>query len=178
MQTENIDRVFTVLDMDGNDEITWADFEQVTAGLATEFGQEPNSGLIQDLLAAYARIWNYVREAADVNQDDSVGKAEFRDAHDQGLLTASDLMDKWLAAADACFAIADTDGDGYIDQDELTRVYRGAGITDPAVAAAAFAAMDSDNDDRIDNEEFCANVRGVFTATHESMKGAHMLRLG
>ncbi|MGM1058383.1 hypothetical protein [Saccharothrix sp. Mg75] len=57
----------------------------------------------------------------------------------------------------------------------LIAIYRGVRVSDPEVAEAAFGAMDIDADDRLDWAELSAHVRGLFTATDESAKGAHMV---
>jgi Ca2+-binding EF-hand superfamily protein len=175
MQIENISRVFAMIDLSGNDKITWNDFETLTQGIAGELGLAPDSTEIEGLLAAYRDVWDYISGAADLDQDGAVTKAEFEKAHMTQALTAGALLDKWQVAADRCFEAADRDGDGYIDEDALAGVYRAGGISDQQVATAAFQAMDVDNDGRVDKTEFSANVRGLFLAVDESMKGAHML---
>lgn len=86
-------------------------------------------------------------------------------------------MEKWESASRGNFELADGDGDGYIDLDGFIRIYRGGGV-DAKVAEAAFGAMDVDDDRRLDWTELSANIRGLFTATDESAKGAHMVTGG
>jgi Ca2+-binding EF-hand superfamily protein len=175
MQIENIGRVFAMLDLDGNDRINWNDFEKVTYGIAEEFSLETNSTEVQGLLAAYKNVWDYICEAADLNKDSSVAKAEFEEAHSTRHLSTKELLNKWQVASDRCFDAVDRDADGYIDEEALASIYRAAGIADRQVARAAFQAMDVNNNDQVDKNEFSAHVRGIFIATDESMKGAHML---
>ena len=175
MQIENIDRVFAMLDLNRDGRIDWNDFETVTYGIAKEFSLETKSAEVQGLLAAYKNAWEYIREAADLNKDDAVGKVEFQEAHSTQLLSVEELLDKWQVAADRCFDVADRDADGYIDEDALASIYRAGGITDRQIARAAFQAMNVNNDGQVDKTEFSAHVRGMFTATDESMKGAHLL---
>jgi Ca2+-binding EF-hand superfamily protein len=174
VRLDNIDRVFTVFDTDGDGQITWDDFQTKAAGIGREFGLGHKSTEVQGLAEAYRQVWDYIR-GADVDTDGAVTAAEFRQAHASGRLTTEELLQKWRAAADRVFEIADRDGDGRIDEREFAGIYRGAGITDPKVAAIAFAAMDVDSNGRLDREELFAQVRGVFTATDDSAKGAHML---
>jgi hypothetical protein len=175
MQIENIGRVFAVIDLNGNGKITWNDFETMAQGIASELGLDPGSTEIEGLLAAYKDAWDYISGAADLDQDGAVTKVEFEKAHETQVLTTGALLDKWQVAADRYFDAADRDGDGYIDEDALASAYRAVGITDRQVAAAAFQAMDVDSNGRVDKTEFSANVRGLFLAVDESMKGAHML---
>lgn len=175
MQIENIDRVFAMLDLSGNGRISWDDFETLTYGIAKEFGLETSSTEVKGLLAAYKNVWDYIREAADLSKDGSVVKIEFQEAHSTQRLSAGELLNKWQVAADRCFNVADRDADGYIDEDALASIYRAGGIADRQVARAAFQAMDVNDDGQIDKAELSANVRGMFIATDESMKGAHLL---
>jgi Ca2+-binding EF-hand superfamily protein len=175
MQIENIDRVFAMLDLNGNGRISWDDFGVLTYDIAKEFDLETESVEVQGLLAAYKNVWDYIREAADLDKDGLVAKVEFEEAHSTQRLSAGELLDKWQVAADRCFDVADRDADGYIDEDALASIYRAGGVADRQVARAAFQAMDVNNDGQIDKAELSANVRGMFTAIDESMKGAHLL---
>jgi Ca2+-binding EF-hand superfamily protein len=175
MQTENIDRVFAMLDLNGDGRISWDDFETVTYGIAKEFGLDTKSAEVQGLLVAYKNAWDYIREAADLDKDGSVVKVEFEEAHSTQHLSEGELLDKWQVAADRCFDVADRDADGYIDEDALASIYRAGGIADRQVARAAFQAMGVNDDGQVDKAEFSAHIRGMFIATDESMKGAHLL---
>lgn len=177
VRLDNIGRVFTVFDADGDGEITWADFGTKAPAIGREFDLDAESSEVKGLIEAYRGVWDYIR-GADVDEDGVVLEAEFRQAHTKGRLLIEELLEKWLAATDRCFELADRDGDGYLDETEFAAIYRGAGITDPQVAEIAFAAMDVDGDGRLDRDELRAQVRGLFTATEESAKGARMLAGG
>jgi Ca2+-binding EF-hand superfamily protein len=174
VQFDNIDRVFAIFDLDGDGGISKDDFTTVGLGVAREFGLDADAPEARRLLDAYDEVWDYIR-GADVDADEVVSREEFRDAHTSGRLTSEGLLEKWEGATRRCFEVADVDGDGYIDLDGLAKIYRGAGLTDRKVAETAFAGMDVDDDGRLDLAELSANVRGVFTATDESAKGAHMV---
>lgn len=175
MQIENVNRVFAMLDLSGNGRITWDDFEALTRGIAGELSLASDSAEIKGLMDAYRDVWDNISGAADLDEDGAVAKAEFEKAHATEVLSAGELLDKWQVAADRCFDVADRDADGYIDEDALAGIYRAGGIADRQVASAAFQAMDVNNNGRVDKIEFSANVRGLFMAVDESMKGAHML---
>lgn len=174
-QLDNINRVFAMIDVNGNGNISWEDLEKLSHGIAGELGLERTSAEIEGLMAAYRDVWDYISGAADLDENGLVTKAEFEKAHVDQILSAGVLLDKWLVAADRCFDVADLDGDGYMDEDALAAIYRATGITDRQVARAAFAAMDVNENGQVDRAEFVANVRGLFLATDESMKGAHMI---
>jgi Ca2+-binding EF-hand superfamily protein len=175
MQIENINRAFAIFDLNRDGKISWDDFETLIHGAANEFGLEKNSTEITGLLSAYNDIWDYLREAADLDKDGQVVKAEFEKAHSMQRLSAGELLNKWQVVADRVFDMVDRDGDGYIDEDALASIYRTYGIADRQVVGASFQAMDLNNDGQVDKAEFSANIRGLFTATDESMKGAQML---
>ncbi|MEU4446772.1 EF-hand domain-containing protein [Actinosynnema sp. NPDC050801] len=170
----NIDRVFAILDMDGDGGISKGDFTSMARGVVREFGLDADSPLARGLVEGYEGIWDYIC-GADLDVDGVVGAAEFREAHTSGRVTTEVLVEKWESASRRCFEAADGDGDGYIDLEGFAAIYRGGGVSDPEVAEAAFGAMDVDADGRLDWAELSAHVRGLFTATDESAKGAHMV---
>lgn len=176
VQLDNIDRVFAILDRDGDGGISKDDFSSLGRGVAREFGLDAESPRARRLIEGYEEVWNYIC-GADLDVDGVVDAAEFRKAHTSGRVTAEVLVEKWESASRGNFELADVDGDGYIDLDGFIRIYRGGGV-DPAVAEAAFGAMDVDDDGRLDWGELSANIRGLFTATDESAKGAHMVSGG
>ncbi|GAB3002114.1 EF-hand domain-containing protein [Saccharothrix stipae] len=172
----NIDRIFVALDLNGDGILEWADFETKTSRIGREFGLTEDAPEVRDFLTAYRRLWEYVHGAADVDRDAVVTKEEFEAAHMARRLSAETVVDLWMAASDRCFDVVDRNGDGSIDQAELIALYRSADVPDPEqTALVAFAGMDADSDGRIDKAEFNANVRGLLTATDDSVKGAHML---
>ncbi|WP_309115492.1 EF-hand domain-containing protein [Saccharothrix sp.] len=174
VRLDNIFRVFTAFDTDDDSRISWRDFEVKARGIGLEFRLAGASPEVTALTEAYREIWDYIR-GADVDVDGEVTQEEFREAHEAGRLTTGELLTKWETAAARAFAIADRDGDGRLDEQEFTRLYRGAGITDPQVAAIAFASVDVDSDGLLELSEFITQTRGLFTATDESAKGTHLL---
>ncbi|MEU4447103.1 EF-hand domain-containing protein [Actinosynnema sp. NPDC050801] len=171
---DNIDRVFAILDVDGDGGISKGDFTAMGAGVAREFGFDENAPQARSLITKYEGIWDHLR-GADLDVDGVVGAAEFREAHTSGRVTTEVLVERWLSATHGNFEVADRDGDGYIDLEAFAAIYRGAGIPDRKVAETAFGAMDVDADGRLDWNELSAHARGLFTATDESAKGTHMV---
>ncbi|MBB5957182.1 Ca2+-binding EF-hand superfamily protein [Saccharothrix tamanrassetensis] len=172
VRLDNIDRVFAILNVDGDGGISKDDFTSMAGGVVREFGLDADSPQARRLVGGYQDIWDYLR-GADVDADGVVGAAEFREAHTSGWVTTEVLVERWESASRRCFEAADDDGDGYIDLEGLAAIYRGGGVTDRKVAEAAFGAMDVDG--RLDWAELSAHVQGLFTATDESAKGARMV---
>ncbi|ROP35496.1 EF-hand domain-containing protein [Saccharothrix texasensis] len=171
---DNIDRVFAILDVDGDGEVGKGDFTSMGAGVAREFGFDEDAPQARSLIAKYEGIWDCV-SGADLDVDGVVGAAEFREAHTSGRVDTEVVVERWLTATHGNFEVADQDGDGYIDLDAFAAIYRGAGIPDRKVAETAFGAMDVDDDGRLDWNELSAHARGLFTATDESAKGVRMV---
>ncbi|MGX7826248.1 EF-hand domain-containing protein [Actinokineospora sp. 24-640] len=174
LQAENIDRVFALLDMDGDGVVSGADFQAMGGGIAREFGLDADSEQAQRLVAGYVGVWDYIR-GADIDADSEVSRTEFHQAHESGRLETATVVEKWESASRQSFEAADHDGDGYIDVDGFAGILRGAGVSDPEVPATAFGDMDVDGDGRLDWTELSAHVRGLFTANDESVKGSRML---
>lgn len=174
LQHENVNRAFSILDVSGNGRITWGDFEKVINSIVAAMGLEVDSDPAVRLRTAYQNLWDYVRGSADKDTDDTVTRAEFEQAHSTQHLTTGELLDRWQAAAGCTFDVLDRDSDGYIDESALVTLYSAAG-TDPQFARAAFQTMDTTSDGRVDKTEYLTHIRGIFTATDPSMKGARML---
>ncbi|MBV9315314.1 MAG: EF-hand domain-containing protein [Pseudonocardia sp.] len=67
----------------------------------------------------------------------------------------------------------DTNGDGYIGQDEYLAVLES--ITDPQAALAGFRQLDTDGDGRISVAEFQAGIQQVMLSEDASAPGTSML---
>lgn len=173
VQLDNIDRVFAILDRDGDGTISKDDFSSMGGGVAREFGLDAEDPRARRVVEGYEEVWNYIC-GADLDVDGLVDAAEFRKAHTSGRVSTEGLVERWESASRGSFELADADGDGYIDLDGFAGIYRGAGVP-PTAAATAFGEMDTDDDGRLDWAELSAHVRGLFTATDESAKGAHMV---
>ncbi|RJQ78798.1 EF-hand domain-containing protein [Pseudonocardiaceae bacterium YIM PH 21723] len=175
LQIDNIARVFTVLDHDGNGRIEWADFELVTTGMARECGRDPESPQVKALLGCYREMWDYLREFADADRDDSVTSAEFRSAYERSEVFATELRNHWARVADAVFTMADVDVDGQLTTDDLLDLYLGAEIPQQ-IAVPGIRSMTREEGGHIDRAAFRDTVCGVFTATRESEPGGSVLK--
>ena len=173
---KNVDRVFAVLDLNSDGLLEWRDFETKVIGISRAFGLTADSPEARGVLAGYQELWHYIRGAADSDRDDAVTKEEFEQAHLARRLSTETVADLWADVANRVFDVVDRDDDGYIDLEGLVVLYLAGDVPEAEhTATIAFASMDADSDGRVDKTEFTANVRGIFTATDESAKGAHML---
>ncbi|NUU24737.1 MAG: hypothetical protein HOV68_25025 [Streptomycetaceae bacterium] len=176
VRTTNVDRVFAVVDDNGDGHIEWADLAGKSDPIGREFGFTPDAPQVGALRDAYRQLWEYICDGADVDRDGVVTREEFERAHLEERLSTDTIVDLWANASDRCFELMDRDGDGYIGREELATLYRAAGVPGAErVVEVAFAGMDVNSDGRVDQVEFTANVRGLFTATDASSKGAAML---
>ncbi|RJQ78799.1 hypothetical protein D5S17_12030 [Pseudonocardiaceae bacterium YIM PH 21723] len=167
LQIQNIDRMFSVFDHDGNGLLEWADFELMHDDVYRSFPGDPESVQGVRLRTAYQGVWDFLRKSADKDRDQVVSKDEFRVAYDADAEFSVQLVRYWEDVADALFDIADGDADGYIDEPELTGIYTAARVPGE-VAAIAFRAMDGDGDGRIDAAEWRTSVQALFTSSEES----------
>lgn len=73
-----------------------------------------------------------------------------------------------------CFCLLDTDGDGYIEEDEYVRFFYNFRIPDhERLAKIAFTALDTDHDGRLSMEETVAGYRDFLLSEDESRPGTH-----
>ncbi|MCG8915784.1 hypothetical protein L6E12_08280 [Actinokineospora sp. PR83] len=70
---------------------------------------------------------------------------------------------------------ADLDVDGVVDAAEFREAHTSGRVTTEVPAEKWIAAMDADENGRVDWAELSANVRGLFTATDGSAKGARVV---
>jgi Ca2+-binding EF-hand superfamily protein len=146
-------RTFDLLDASGNGVIEPNDLAAL-ANRVVQAGNIPvDSVKSQTIHAAYQRFWEIVSQYADADADGRITREEFINAMDNGVSSGSLFTKGITDAADAEFAVIDTNDDGQIDLAELQQFLENAGLA-PEEARQAAADMDTDANGTISKEEY------------------------
>jgi len=129
---QKYDKLFGLLDFNGNGVITQQDFEHMADQILLTFGEARTSAKGQELVQEMTNYWHALRHVADADGDGRVSGDEFRDAVHQ----VSDDFDTLVGPLyRACFRLADRDDDGVVSRDEFIAAEVAVGV--PADAAGA-----------------------------------------
>ncbi|MBB5914783.1 Ca2+-binding EF-hand superfamily protein [Nocardia transvalensis] len=170
--SRKLDRIFRFLDADGDGELRPEDVTVLAARLAGAFdapGDRPKIDALERALAEIVRT-DVMPMDADGNGGVDIREfgAGFRHAIDNGpeaMLSRFDVM------VDAWMNLADSNGDGVIDQAEFTRMYTmtlGVPADDLAIA---FAKLDRDGNGTLDREEIRTATREYYTSDDPAAPG-------
>lgn len=146
-------RSFAMLDIDGDGHLVQSDMLALADRLAAAFGMSEDTAKINRLRSSLSQLWtkDFSAIAADssgLNCTEYVaGMRKAVDNDQQGVLERlSEMIAAWMD-------IADTDGNGLIDEEEYITMYSktlGATREDLKVA---FARLDLDGNGTLDHEE-------------------------
>lgn len=148
---------FSLMDITGDGYLTVDDFDAFALRLAQAYGEPPGSPRALAVRAGYRALWRSMAERADANRDGRITEAEFRawlDMH-----WDNDAFDADIAPlAHAVLELADADGNGVLDREELVRLLVGCEYT-PLEAAVIFDRLDLDDSGTITTDELVTAIR-------------------
>lgn len=174
LQDSNISAVFNILDSDQSGSITADDFDLIGRLVCDRLGVAVDSDNGRKVCGSYQAWWSRLREDLDVDNDGRVTQAEFAAIYQGGRGDPQEYFSKHIGpAAEVVADMMDTDGDGYISQDEYLALL--ASITDPQAALAGFRQLDTDGDGRISVAELQAGIKQVMLSNDASAPGTSML---
>lgn len=148
---------FTMLDVDGDGVITAEDYDQLADRVVSRF-EGADTSKIQEVKREYRNVWEGLARAADADRDGQVTRDEFAAV---AMNLSPEGWDNGVRLAAAEFSLADVNGDGYLDRDELSRLIQayGAAAND---ADKITRALDKDGDGRVSQQEYEAAVRQYY----------------
>ncbi|MFE2873191.1 EF-hand domain-containing protein, partial [Embleya sp. NPDC059259] len=170
MQSTLIDdkprHMFALFDTDRNGVITAEDFQQHAERIVGQF-PDADPQKIQEVRRQYAELWKELAEAADADRNGQVDEAEFA-----VLLQGSNQKEaaRTVGRRMAEFTLADTNGDGYLDRQEIIPLLKGYGVQGSRVDTV-MEILDKDGDGRISSEEYAVMLRDVYMGTDPSSPG-------
>nr|WP_246458284.1 EF-hand domain-containing protein [Saccharopolyspora gloriosae] len=137
------DKLFDLLDYDGNGAIELADFEQLAADLVKAGTDNPHAQSAEAVFSAYRRAFERFAAHADTDRDGTIDRDEFHAAMATQADREARFDDIWGPTCDVEFDNVDVDGDGKLDRDEFATLMAGFGQT-PVAASAGFDRLATD----------------------------------
>ncbi|MFF1555908.1 EF-hand domain-containing protein [Streptomyces sp. NPDC058279] len=148
-----LDRIFRMLDVDGDGVISRQEYLARPRRAAKQLGRDAGDPLVSKALSLHERVF----ASMDANGDGMVTFEEYA-----AWAGAEAFEDVCREALGSLFDLADTDGDGTLDRTEFARLREVLGNSADN-AAEAFDALDSDGDGRIDRDEYLTAIRAFVT---------------
>ncbi|MFE9242676.1 EF-hand domain-containing protein [Nocardiopsis sp. NPDC006938] len=146
--------LFDALDTDGDQTLTWADYQRLVDRYVSGYGLDASAPRALAVQEAYESLWEMLVRASDegrLDRERFVGAMQEASEDRSRSNTAE-------AVAEAVFDLLDGDGDGTISQEEFL-VYAKALGADEDDARTRFAHVDTDGDGIMSREEFVLSAR-------------------
>lgn len=158
--------MFRLFDTDKDGAITMADFHQRADQIIRQFpGADP--GKTNLVRGQYEHLWNELAEAADTDGDGRISQKEFEavmvGASPQ---QAASVLGNRLGE----FILADQNGDGYLDRQEITQLLKGYGV-EPHQVDNVMQILDRDGDGRISHDEYRSMLAEAYVAEDPQAPG-------
>ncbi|MDA1387238.1 MULTISPECIES: EF-hand domain-containing protein [Glycomyces] len=155
---------FATFDIDGDGEVTAADFEAMARRVIEEFEVREGSPEASAILEGAHRFFVGLAEATDTDGSGSISEREFLEGAEQRLLDNPEGFDAiarpWVQSV---IAIADVDRDGHVSVEEWARALQAMGPNE-RVAEKDLQSVDRDRDGRVTLEEATAAVAEYYTS--------------
>lgn len=162
---------FRLLDRDGNGYLEESDYEELAHRLAAAFGRGLDTPPGSALRTAYLNLWRALRSRMDTDGDGRISEEEFQASIRESVVQRTDGFDRVIEPiAKAVLDVCDVDGDGALDESEVTRMLGAFGV--PAdEAAQAFARLDRDHNGRLTRQELTTAVQEFYCSTDAEAPG-------
>jgi Ca2+-binding EF-hand superfamily protein len=156
-------RRFQTFDFDDDGDIDRSDFEASAERTSDEFGHPADSPARQRLLALSLGLWDHLASVADVDRDGAIDLQEYKNAFAAGLLETEASFDQgYRPFLDAIMAVADADGNGFLDAQQHVR-WTGALMRLPeADAREVHRRLDTDGDGLISTADLLQAIRDYY----------------
>jgi Ca2+-binding EF-hand superfamily protein len=165
-----IDWSFLHIDIDRNGVIERQDLLGLASQLLLTFSEPSSTPRGQALMDAFDRFWDTLAAHCDTDRDGRITPVEYRTAMVAAFVDGGLFESVFRPAAEALAIIADTDGDGSIDQSEFQAMEAVLGIPE-IQSRIAFHRLDTDHDGVLDVAEYLAAVRDYYTSTDPDAPG-------
>ena len=132
---------FKLLDRDGNGYLEESDYEELARRIASAFGRGLDTPPGSELRTAYLNLWRALRSKVDTDGDGRISEEEFQASILDSIVQRTDGFDRVIEPiAQAVLDVCDVDGDGVLDESEVTTMLGAFGVP-AAEAAQAFARV-------------------------------------
>ena len=153
---------FRTHDIDGDGFIERSDFEESVTTLGAEFGHDPDSPELQELMRLSVGLWEKLA-AADTDHDGRISEAEYKATFAATLISDPDSLEQgYIPYIAAILRIADADGDGRLTAADQVRWTRALMRLPEEHVRDGFRQTDTDGDGYITTAEVLDGVRGYY----------------
>ncbi|MGW4213819.1 EF-hand domain-containing protein [Lentzea sp. NPDC004789] len=166
-----IDTTFAHYDVNGNGVIELADLYALAHRLLRGFVEPTSSARGQELVETCDRFWDTLVEHCDVDRDGQITLDEYRAAMAAVFVDVDEFDDMFLEVSESLLALADTNGDGRVEEAEFGVLLRARGLSE-AECGIAFARVDTDGDGSISLQEYMDAVYDYYTNPSEDTPGS------
>ncbi|HZM79803.1 MAG TPA: hypothetical protein VFC19_29075 [Candidatus Limnocylindrales bacterium] len=148
LQLQKLDKAFDQLDINHNGQIQRDDLIGLATRLILGFGQPASSEKARNVLRLCEALWNELAAEADIDRDESISPAEFREAMISAYIEGG-RFDKTFAPTTRSWAtLADLDTDGFVALADFRTMHAAFGAQDHDTRVAV-AALDPRNEGRL-----------------------------
>ncbi|MFD8985064.1 EF-hand domain-containing protein [Streptomyces sp. NPDC059564] len=150
---QKLRRIFAMLDLDGDGRLVEDDVLALADRLAAAFDVQETTKITQ-LRSALGEFWRKDLSSMAVDGSGPVDASEFVAGMPKALGNdRQGVLERLTAVVAGWMDIADTDGNGLIDEDEYVTMFSKTLGASPADLKVAFAKLDRDGNGTLDREE-------------------------
>jgi Ca2+-binding EF-hand superfamily protein len=170
LQIRKLDRAFDQLDVSNNGQLERDDLVGLGSRMILGFGQSPTSAKGKEVLDGFETFWNRLAADANIDRDDALSPAEFRDAMISAYIKGDAFDVSFRPVAQAVARLTDTDNDGHLAAAEFRTMQVAFGTSSPDIETA-FAALDRSGKGLISVETLVEAAREYYTSPDPQARG-------
>lgn len=159
--TRKYTRLFSILDIDRDGFINQADYERVSRLCAVLSGFGPDTNESKLLVEWFTSAWGRLQSTLAMGQRDRLSLEEYLRIHQSFHVEQERFQIGFRPGIEFLFTLADKNGDGRLDEQDLVRIGQAFSI-DALSVSEAHRRIDTDRDGFIDKtdmlkrlDEFC-----------------------
>ncbi|MFD4375939.1 EF-hand domain-containing protein [Streptomyces sp. NPDC058486] len=160
---ERLSKRFDKWDVNGDGVLETSDFVTEAANIATAFGQTPESAKGSQLRDGFIAMFELLADKAGAPAQGPINRAQFLQAAgevvDGGAATFNPVLGP---VTKGIVALADSDGDGVIDEAEFAVWLKAVGVSEKE-GRSAFQQIDTDGSGTLSEDELLTAVRRFHT---------------
>ncbi|MGW5399612.1 EF-hand domain-containing protein [Streptomyces sp. NPDC003952] len=165
-------RAFALLDADADGDLREEDLLALSDRLAGAFDSSGDAVKITRLRQAFTQLWIHDLSTMDADRDGILDRAEFIAGMKKAVANDREgILERLNVMVDAWMDIADTDGNGRIDEAEFHTMYIKSLGASPVDLTVAFAKLDTDGDGHLDRDEIRRATEEYYTSEDPQAPG-------